>query len=207
MVVELKYKKNIICPNNIINRILYCTTFINMICWLQVFHVCGDPDKPLLPSKACTALTQISNLLVTLNSSVNFVIYCIYGEKFKRLFCYLFCKPCGGGAENQHIQRYTTTRGNACEKSYATQVYDKKTSVSEMNHTLMTDAPNPKLKTISEVRWCELQESNMFHSFYIKLKMLSLLSRIVALNCNNGKDGQVVFAKDGKLCHSDALTS
>jgi len=35
-------------------------------------------------------LTQISNLLVTLNSSVNFVIYCIFGEKFKRVFCAIF---------------------------------------------------------------------------------------------------------------------
>ena len=36
-------------------------------------------------------LTPVSNLLVTLNSSVNFIIYCIFGEKFKRLFCHLFC--------------------------------------------------------------------------------------------------------------------
>ena len=36
-------------------------------------------------------LTPVSNLLVTLNSSVNFIIYCIFGEKFKRLFCQLFC--------------------------------------------------------------------------------------------------------------------
>ena len=35
-------------------------------------------------------LTQVSNLLVTLNSSVNFIIYCIFGEKFKRIFCNIF---------------------------------------------------------------------------------------------------------------------
>lgn len=33
-----------------------------------------------------------SNLLVTLNSSVNFIIYVIFGEKFKRIFLQLFCK-------------------------------------------------------------------------------------------------------------------
>ena len=44
-----------------------------------------------------SALTQISNLLVTLNSSVNFIIYCIYGDKFKKIFCLIFCKRCGGG--------------------------------------------------------------------------------------------------------------
>lgn len=34
----------------------------------------------------------VSNLLVTLNSSVNFIIYVIFGEKFKRIFLQLFCK-------------------------------------------------------------------------------------------------------------------
>lgn len=34
----------------------------------------------------------LSNLLVTLNSSVNFIIYVIFGEKFKRIFLLLFCK-------------------------------------------------------------------------------------------------------------------
>ena len=48
-------------------------------------------------------LTQISNLLVTFNSSVNFIIYCIFGEKFKRLFCHLFCRKCtrGSGSHQQ----------------------------------------------------------------------------------------------------------
>ena len=32
------------------------------------------------------ALNRLSNALVTLNSSVNFIIYCIFGEKFKRIF-------------------------------------------------------------------------------------------------------------------------
>lgn len=35
---------------------------------------------------------SVSNLLVTLNSSVNFIIYVIFGEKFKRIFLLLFCK-------------------------------------------------------------------------------------------------------------------
>lgn len=37
-------------------------------------------------------IVNISNLLVTLNSSVNFIIYVIFGEKFKRIFLQLFCK-------------------------------------------------------------------------------------------------------------------
>ena len=55
-------------------------------------------------------LTQISNLLVTMNSSVNFIIYCIFGEKFKRLFCHLFCSRCGATEKDnfQLLHRYTT---------------------------------------------------------------------------------------------------
>ena len=61
-------------------------------------------------------LTPVSNLLVTLNSSVNFIIYCIFGEKFKRLFCHLFCGRkwcCFAALANKDdfpmLQRFTTT--------------------------------------------------------------------------------------------------
>jgi 7 transmembrane receptor (rhodopsin family) len=37
-------------------------------------------------------LVKTANLLVTINSSVNFIIYVIFGEKFKRIFLLLFCK-------------------------------------------------------------------------------------------------------------------
>merc|ERR1719192_1127136 len=40
-------------------------------------------------------LIATNNLLVTLNSSVNFVIYCIFGEKFKRIFTNLFLSMLG----------------------------------------------------------------------------------------------------------------
>ncbi|CAH0559346.1 unnamed protein product [Brassicogethes aeneus] len=44
-----------------------------------------DPDIDL------GMMIYTSNLLVTINSSVNFIIYVIFGEKFKRLFLELFC--------------------------------------------------------------------------------------------------------------------
>ncbi|XP_055842285.1 FMRFamide receptor [Episyrphus balteatus] len=37
-------------------------------------------------------LIKISNLLVTINSSANFIIYVIFGEKFKRIFLLIFFK-------------------------------------------------------------------------------------------------------------------
>ena len=36
-------------------------------------------------------MTRVSNLLVSVNSSVNIVIYCIFGDKFQRLFLRYFC--------------------------------------------------------------------------------------------------------------------
>ena len=57
-----------------------------------------------LQSINLTALNNFSNMLVTLNSSVNFIIYCIFGEKFKRIFLQMFCRmsaasnPLGGGS-------------------------------------------------------------------------------------------------------------
>ncbi|KAK3858561.1 hypothetical protein Pcinc_035259 [Petrolisthes cinctipes] len=36
-------------------------------------------------------LTLTSNLLVTINSSVNFIIYCIFGQKFRRMVLKMFC--------------------------------------------------------------------------------------------------------------------
>ncbi|KAI4475211.1 hypothetical protein M0802_015239 [Mischocyttarus mexicanus] len=36
-------------------------------------------------------LVEMGNLLVTINSSINFIIYVIFGRKFKRIFMKLFC--------------------------------------------------------------------------------------------------------------------
>lgn len=45
---------------------------------------------------------QVSNLLVTINSSVNILIYCIFGNKFKTLFMQIFC------GRKPHIQTVRT---------------------------------------------------------------------------------------------------
>ena len=46
-------------------------------------------------------LTQTNNLLVTINSSVNFIIYCIFGHKFKRIFITLICGAMSRGRNTQ----------------------------------------------------------------------------------------------------------
>ena len=71
----------------------------------------------------CTRLNNVSNLLVTLNSSVNFIIYCIFGDKFKRIFFRLFCPTAigvkigaggAGGTDMEVMHRYQV-RGNCSE--------------------------------------------------------------------------------------------
>lgn len=39
------------------------------------------------------ALVKTSNLLVTINSSANFLVYVLFGDKFKRVFLATVCRP------------------------------------------------------------------------------------------------------------------
>jgi hypothetical protein len=47
---------------------------------------------------------------VTVNSSVNFGIYCIFGEKFKRIFLKSLCVMVGNPSPNSDIMRYPLSR-------------------------------------------------------------------------------------------------
>lgn len=68
-----------------------------LLCVVAVFFICNA--LPLITNIIDTyqsnlnisILVNASNLLVTINSSVNFIIYVIFGEKFKKLFLVLFC--------------------------------------------------------------------------------------------------------------------
>ncbi|KAG7197872.1 hypothetical protein KM043_001683 [Ampulex compressa] len=53
-------------------------------------------------------LVQTGNLLVTINSSINFIIYVIFGRKFKRIFLKLFCSSrfFVAGRESPEFQTY-----------------------------------------------------------------------------------------------------
>lgn len=65
-----------------------------------------------------SALVRVSNLLITVNSSVNFVIYCIFGRKFKRTFLVLFCKyPIQRTSFNDSFQGSTWIRFRTIKSS------------------------------------------------------------------------------------------
>ncbi|XP_046985417.1 FMRFamide receptor [Schistocerca americana] len=67
-----------------------------LLCVVIVFFLCNILAlvNNILEAFYCINIDQLvktSNLLITINSSVNFVIYVIFGEKFKRLFLKMFC--------------------------------------------------------------------------------------------------------------------
>jgi hypothetical protein len=73
-----------------------------LMCVVVVFFMCNI--LPLVNNvlEAFYSILQneliaTSNLLVAINSSVNFIIYVIFGDKFKRLFLKIFWPQRGGG--------------------------------------------------------------------------------------------------------------
>lgn len=67
-----------------------------LMCVVVVFLICNI--LPMISNAYETFIAdppqwmvQIGNLLVTINSSINFIIYVIFGRKFKRIFLKLFC--------------------------------------------------------------------------------------------------------------------
>lgn len=71
-----------------------------LLCVVMVFFKCNllplviniiESFNIIIDDNLFDRMIKTSNLLVTINSSVNFIIYVIFGEKFKRLFLILFC--------------------------------------------------------------------------------------------------------------------
>ncbi|PRD17700.1 UNVERIFIED_CONTAM: FMRFamide receptor [Trichonephila clavipes] len=79
-----------------------------LICVVSIFFVCNILALLInileLFDLFVPALVRVSNLLVTFNSSINFVIYCIFGQKFKKMFLYMFC-----GFRRTKNQSFTST--------------------------------------------------------------------------------------------------
>jgi hypothetical protein len=59
---------------------LACNTLALIVNILEIYSV-----------PAINYLTPVSNLLVMINSSGNFVIYCIFGQKFQKILMGLVC--------------------------------------------------------------------------------------------------------------------
>ena len=79
---------------------------IVMVTIVLVFLVCHTPDRvfqilmhltdiPICPSPVFF-LSNVSNFLIILNSSTNFLIYYVLRPRFRQIFLMYFCGGCGG---------------------------------------------------------------------------------------------------------------
>ncbi len=75
---------------------------VMLISVIVVFMICQVPsivdnifqailDDAALMTSPFVKLTCISNLMVIMNSAINFYLYCVFGRKFRRVFCRIFC--------------------------------------------------------------------------------------------------------------------
>ena len=76
---------------------------IMLIAVIVVFMICQVPSiadnifmatlsQELQLSPVYVKFTCISSLMVIMNSAINFYLYCVFGKKFRRVFCRIFCK-------------------------------------------------------------------------------------------------------------------
>uniref|UniRef100_A0A336L365 CSON002596 protein n=1 Tax=Culicoides sonorensis TaxID=179676 RepID=A0A336L365_CULSO len=92
-----------------------------LICVVIVFLLCNILALLLNILEAFFHMTldnvnHVSNLLVTINSSVNFIIYVIFGEKFKRIFFAMVCKKRMTRKEEQ-LREDSTYSGDGSQRN------------------------------------------------------------------------------------------
>lgn len=99
-----------------------------LLCVVVVFFFCNILALVANTMEAINGLIidqliKTSNMLVTINSSVNFVIYVIYGKKFKRLFLKLFCPQgklmCGSPAGGRESPECDSVVSNGDGRTYS----------------------------------------------------------------------------------------
>lgn len=81
---------------------------------IVVFMVCVTPDAIISTvfgfgytdaNFLVRGVREITDLLLTINSGVNFVLYCTFNKIFRRNFMALFCRHCGGAQEDPYGAR------------------------------------------------------------------------------------------------------
>lgn len=60
----------------------------------------------------------LSTTLVTINSSLNFVLYCLFGKKFRMVLCHILGLQGGGQKENQYRSTIYQSRANGTKVSH-----------------------------------------------------------------------------------------
>lgn len=128
---------------------LLCVVIVFLICNIlplaSNIHETFLNDPPLW-------LVQTGNLLVTINSSINFIIYVIFGRKFKRIFLKLFCssKLFGPGRDSPEFQTYdesiVTNMTNIEPKNSIRHYYLNRSSTINRNNNFTNGSTRQSVK-------------------------------------------------------------
>jgi hypothetical protein len=88
-----------------------------------------------------TLISTMACLLVIVNSAINFYLYCVFGRKFRQVFCLMFCR-CRPSEQNAHghslHSQTQMTGGSVYHKNCASVKRDN-------NHQLKTIADNGRV--------------------------------------------------------------
>ncbi|XP_037073835.1 FMRFamide receptor-like [Pollicipes pollicipes] len=58
---------------------------------INIIELLNNSGMQIVNDDGMERIADFSNLLININSSSNFIIYCTFGQKFRRLFLRLFC--------------------------------------------------------------------------------------------------------------------
>ncbi len=103
IILSLRHTKS--TRKKLTNRNRITRTLISVII---VFVICITPDTIMTfiglgytdANYLARAIREITDLLLTVNSAVNFVLYCIFNKAFRTQFMLLFCKKCSNVDES-----------------------------------------------------------------------------------------------------------
>ena len=165
-------------------------------------------------------MININNLLITLNSSVNFIIYCIFNDKFKRIFCKLFCCPMflkwfgiysnggpGGAFTETYVHRYPDTtfrQNNTTNTSLTTMHTNNIRGTSPRTGTVKLDNLNQR-NSISFLNNNGNASNNLIND-NIGMKSVKIYKETKTLLLNDG----VVLSDEEEYCsiqHNDVHVS
>ncbi|OAD60755.1 FMRFamide receptor [Eufriesea mexicana] len=128
---------------------LFCVVIVFLIC--NILPLASNIHETFLNDPPVW-LVQTGNLLVTINSSINFIIYVIFGRKFKRIFLKLFCssKLFGPGRDSPEFQTYdesiVTNMTNIEPKNSIRHYYLNRSSTINRNNNFTNGSTRQSVK-------------------------------------------------------------
>ena len=136
-------------------------------------------------------MIQTGNLFVTINSSINFIIYVIFGRKFKRLFLKLFCSSnfFGQGRDSPEFQtndESVVTNTTNIELRNSIRRSHRSNNIGRNNNTHMTNGSS-RQNNKSSVR-CASPGPCVYYPARSPVRSPSQVSRISTQNGWNKKE-------------------